>query len=201
MNKIFIVLISIIVLSIAIFLGVQTFKTQNEKKKVENQIALSETIEDDCTEEWKELNAENTLDLQVNTQEQERLSPNCSFTFLTKYTDCGHTSRKYINIPEQLVNATEEEVKNQYQDYEITKFSSNEVTLEREQEGECGEHYVLRDINGKIVIYSVKNGKEEEFEKTEISTDYITETDKITLKNGLEVYGKENLNQAIEDFE
>ena len=81
MNKIFIVLISIIVLSIAIFLGVQTFKTQNEKKKVENQIALSETIEDDCTEEWKELNAENTLDLQVNTQEQERLSPNCSLKF------------------------------------------------------------------------------------------------------------------------
>ena len=29
----------------------------------------------------------------------------------------------------------------------------------------------------------------------------MTETDKITIKNGLKVYGKEHLNQVLEDFE
>ena len=31
--------------------------------------------------------------------------------------------------------------------------------------------------------------------------DYLTETDKISIKNGLKVYGKEHLNQTLEDFE
>ena len=41
----------------------------------------------------------------------------------------------------------------------------------------------------------------EEFEKTDISIEYLTETDKIDIEKGLKVYGKENLSQIIEDYE
>ncbi len=201
MNKVIITILSIIVLMIAILVGIQVFKTQNDNV-TQHQIAqISEEIEDDCTEEWKELNSQNSINLQVNTQENIKLSPNCSFTFQTHYTGCGHTSRKYMNIPQQLVNNTKEQLQELYNDWKITTFKDNEVILEKEVSGECGEHYVLRDVNGKIVIYIMKDGKEEEYEKTEISTDYLTETDKITMQEGLKVNGKENLNQAIEDFE
>lgn len=89
-----------------------------------------------------------------------------------------------------------------YSDWNIEKFQNNEVILSKTENGECGEHYVIRDVNGQIVIYIIdNNGEEKEYEKTEIATEYLTETDKITIKNGLKVYGKEALNQVIEDFE
>ncbi len=196
MNKVIITILSIIVLMISILVGIQVFKTQNNNV-TEHQIAqISEEIEDDCTEEWKELYEQNTMNLQVNTQEDIRLSPNCSFTFQTHYTGCGHTSRKYMNIPQQLVNKTEEELQELYNDWKITTFTANEVILEKEETGGCGEHYILRDVDGKIVIYVIKDGKEEEYEKTEISTDYLTETDKITMKEGLKVNRKRELKSS-----
>ncbi len=204
MNKIIIAIISIIIIIIAIFGGIKLFETINNNQvsnQIQYQTETSEVIEDECTEEWEELNNKNTLNLQANTQEQIQLSPNCSFTFQTHYEECGHTSRQYNNIPTQLVNKTKEEIQQLYNDWEITTFTSNEVVLDKNMEGECGEHYVLREVAGKIVIYVMKNNTEEEYQKTEISTDYLTETDKITIREGLKVYGKENLNQAIEDFE
>ena len=38
--------------------------------------------------------------------------------------------------------------------------------------------------------------------KTNISSEYLTETDLINMEDdGLEIYGKEELNKIIEDFE
>ena len=144
----------------------------------------------------------NELDLEVNTREKIQLSPNCSFTFKTHYQECGHVSNQYTNIPQELINKTEAELQQKYPEWKIETFQSNQVVLSKNQAGECGEHYVLKEVDGKIVVYVINDkGEEEVFQKTEIATDYLTETDKFTIKNGLKVYGKENLNQVIEDFE
>ena len=45
------------------------------------------------------------------------------------------------------------------------------------------------------------DGSESVYEKTNISSEYLTETDLINMQDGLEIYGKEELNQIIEDFE
>ena len=84
----------------------------------------------------------------------------------------------------------------------IDTFENNKVVLSKQQEGDCGQHYVLRELDNKIVVYLInENGEEEEYQRTEISTEYLTETDRITIQNGLKVYGKQSLNQIIEDFE
>ena len=46
-----------------------------------------------------------------------------------------------------------------------------------------------------------ENGEEIEFMKTDVAVEYLTETDKIHLADGWKVYGRESLNQVIEDFE
>ena len=46
-----------------------------------------------------------------------------------------------------------------------------------------------------------KDGTESLYEKTNISSEYLTETDLINMQDGLEIYGKEELNKIIEDFE
>ena len=59
----------------------------------------------------------------------------------------------------------------------------------------------IKEKDGKIAIYKIEqNNKETLYKETEIAIDYLTETDKIEIKNGIRVNGKQNLNQLIEDF-
>ena len=72
----------------------------------------------------------------------------------------------------------------------------------KEFDDECGEHFKLKIQDEKVVIYIVnKDGSESLYEKTNISSEYLTETDLINMQDGLEIYGKEELNKIIEDFE
>ena len=202
MDKIIITLITILVILIGIIIGVGVYKTQikvGENKNIENNINISEKVTDECVEEWEEIqNKQNSINTDSS---EEKLSPNCSFTFKKHYILCDHTSNEYTNITEELVNCTQKDIEEKYPEWKIEKFSRNEVILSKDFEGECGEHYVLRNVNGNIVVYRIVNGIEEEYEKTEIAVDYLTETDKISFENGLKVYGKQNLSQILEDFE
>ena len=64
------------------------------------------------------------------------------------------------------------------------------------------DHYVLKDNDGKILIYKINDqGKEELYEETEISTEYLPEADKKLINDGLKVEGREKLNEIIESFE
>lgn len=198
------IIICLAVIICAIYTGNKIYQNkQNKRSQKEVKIAeLAEKIEDDCTEEWNELQNTETKDVQANSQDDIRVSPNCSMIYEIKYERCGHTSRKYKNIPQDLVNKTEEEVSAKYPEWKVKQFESNKIVLNKTEQGECGEHYVLRDIDGKIVINIIDSeGKEKEYQKTDISTDYLTDTDKIEIKNGIKVFGKENLSQVIEDYE
>ena len=46
-----------------------------------------------------------------------------------------------------------------------------------------------------------EDGKEELIDETEISTDYLTDTDLIEIKKGIKVVGLEELNKLLEDYE
>lgn len=208
MNKWIITLLAVLVILVAIFMGVQMVSQQKTRlaeneAQVQNQTQLSDKVTDECVDEWEEMDEEQKMAaLETNSEQEIKLSPNCSFIFQKHFAKCDHISKEYTNIPTALVNQTKEEVAAHYPDWKIDKWSANEVIFSKEQAGECGEHYRLKDVDGKIVVYQIQeDGEEQEYEKTEIATDYLTETDKIHLSNGWKVNGKEELNQAIEDFE
>ena len=89
-----------------------------------------------------------------------------------------------------------------YEDWKIEEFSKDKVVFYKEMEGICNEHYVLRDVDGYVTIYSLnENNVESLVEITDIVTVYLTDEDKELLKEGIRVIGKDNLNAAIEDYE
>ena len=139
--------------------------------------------------------------LEANSQE-EKASPNCSFTIKKEYQKCGHTTSEYSNLPQELVNSTKKEIQEKYADFEIEKFSENDMVLIKKEDGECGEHFVLRNKDGVVVVYRIlEDGTEIEFEATEIATEYLTLTDRNNMENGIRVNGKQELNRLLEDFE
>ena len=61
---------------------------------------------------------------------------------------------------------------------------------------------MVREKNGKLVVFRIQeNGVETEYETTEISLEYIPQTDSISIKNGVRINGNEELNQYLENFE
>lgn len=64
----------------------------------------------------------------------------------------------------------------------------------REFENECGEHYILKEKDGKIAIY-LKVGDEEQFvEDTNVSVEFLPDEDKNKLKEGIAANGRAELN-------
>ena len=202
MKKVWVIGLIIAIIIIGIILGIFIYNNNANNNKqnsiVENEINIvSEKVTDECTEEYQNSEEE----IETDSQE-EKISPNCLLTLKKYYEECNHTINEYVDIPQDLVNGTEEDLKNEYPYWQVEKYSSNNIILYKEFNSNCGQHFVLREDNGKITVYKInENNEEEVYENTEISVEYLSETDKIKISEGIRVNGIEELNQLLEDFE
>ena len=202
MKKIWMIIPIILVILIGIVVGRLIYnnnvKLANKNNIIQNEINIvSEKVTDDCIEEYQEVQEE----IATNSQE-EKISPNCLLILKKYYDECNHTINEYVDVPQDLVNGTEEDLKKEYPYWQIEKYSSNEIILYKEFNSNCGQHFVLREDEGKITVYKINENNEEEiYEKTEISVEYLSETDKGKISEGIKVNGIEELNQLLEDFE
>lgn len=199
-EKIIVGIIAIIVMTGAIFTGV-LIKKQNEESEnsIEQEVTLEDEVSDECTEEYK-------ISMQEQAEEanssQEKVSTNAILILKKYYKKCEHTINEYVEMPTEFVNMTEEEIKAEYPEWEVIGFTSGEVILYKEIDETCDEHFLLKIEEGKLVIYKIlENGETEIYEKTDISTEYLPEVDLLNIEGGLQIYGKESLNQILEDFE
>ena len=202
MKKIWMIIPIILVILIGIVVGRLIYnnneKLANKNNIIQNEINIaSEKVTDDCIEEYQEVQEE----VVANSQE-EKISPNCLLILKKYYDECNHTINEYVDVPQDLVNGTEEDLKKEYPYWQIEKYSSNEIILYKEFNSNCGQHFLVKEDEGKITVYKINENNEEEiYEKTEISVEYLSETDKGKISEGIKVNGIEELNQLLEDFE
>ena len=189
-------IISVIIIAVITYIIFN--QNKDEEKMPESNTYTSELVEDECTEEYAE--EQNTTAV---TSTEEKVAANAILILKKYYIQCDHTINEYVEMPQELVNLTKEEVQNKYNDWKVIGFEPNKVTLYKEFDDMCGEHFKLKVEEGKIVIYQInKEGNQSIYEKTNISSEYLTQTDLISIEiGGLDVYGKEELNKIIEDFE
>ena len=129
-------------------------------------------------------------------------TPNTILILKRFYSDWGHTILEKSLIASNMVNLTSEELQEEYSNWKLEKFSDDEVVFSKELESFCGEHYLLTEEEGKILIYSLDEDDNKTLkEETDIAYEYLPETDKILLRSGIYVYGNEELNKIKEDFE
>lgn len=188
------------IISVIIIIGITYIifnQNEDEENVPESNDYISELVEDECTEEYAE--EQNTTAV---TSTEEKVAASAILILKKYYAQCDHTINEYVELPQELVNMTKEEVQAHYPDWKVIGFEKGKVTLYKEFNDLCGEHFKLKIEDGKVVVYMTnKDGSESLYEKTNISSEYLTETDLINMQEGLEIYGKEELNQIIEDFE
>ena len=198
MNKVIITILAILVVIGAMITAVVIYMPdeKNEAKVEIQNVAVENTTE-------KEENViENTTNMVETNSSEERISPNAFITFKQTYNDCRHTTSEFVEVPQEFVNLSEDELKERYKDWTVEKFTDTDIVLSKEVDGSCNEHYVVKDVDGTVVVFNkLEDGTEEEYMVTDIATEYLTDTDKINMRKGIEVNGKQNLNQLIEDYE
>lgn len=142
---------------------------------------------------------ENTVTTAV---EEEKVSPNASFGLKKYYDDCSHFEYEEAELPKELVNLTEQEVEDYYDDWEVEKFSSKELVLCKEINGFCNEHFLIKLDDDRVKVYRFGNsGELTEYKSTDIFKDYLPEEDIENLEDGITVYGEGKLSSVLEDFE
>jgi len=187
---------AIIIGGIASFLiGYYLFKIGNIENEQQQNLLLAENY-DIYTN-----NAE-YISVKANNSEQ-KITPNTTIIKKVYYIDCEHIKQESEEVNEKLINMNESQFQAEYIGWEIQKSTSNEVVIYKEVYDYCNEHYLIKEENGKIVVYKIdKYDREiEKIRETEIETKYLTEADLENIKQGVKVYSKKELNKALEDFE
>ena len=161
---------------------------------------------------WKEQNIssieqentiynQNTITETVSTE--ETISYNAEFALKKYYNRCGHSKTNYSELPKELVNLTQNELEDLYSNWDVEEFSKDEVILSQNIDTMCDEHYVLKLGQENVEVYHIIDKPEdiELFKTTNISKEYLTNSDITNLEEGIYVYGIGNLNSALEDYE
>ena len=200
MDKKWIICIIItIIIGLSIGIGLAVYSSSNGE--TEDMDLLSEKELAD-SEETNSNILQNTTNTVETSAIDANISPNAILIKKTYYEACDHLIREAEDIPEELVNKTEEDVKEAYSDWKIEEFSPTQIILYKTQSGNCGEHYFVQEHNGVIGIYITDEyGVKTLQEDTEISTQYLPEEDLTNLKAGIEIIGKTNLTEFLEDYE
>ena len=139
---------------------------------------------------------------QTNSMET-KTTPNTRIVEKIYYNDCGHLEQNEYKISEKLINKNESEFQIEYIGWEIQKFTANEVVVYKEVNDFCDEHYLVKDVEGQVIIFGLdkKDNEKEVIRETGIQTKYLSQVDIENLKNGIKVIGSKELNTLIQDYE
>lgn len=136
------------------------------------------------------------------TTAEEKTTPNTKIVYETLYTNCNHIETSTEEIKTEDVNKSKEDFENKYNDWEIKNFSDNEVDLYKEVEGICNKHYVVKETDGYITIYTLDSaGNLNLKEVTDVYCAYLPDEDLELLKSGIKVNGDNELARVISDYE
>ncbi len=200
MDKKWIVCIIIaIILGLSIGIGLAIYSSNNNGETEGIDIESDKKLAEEDTISNLKNNDANSVET-VSTE--NTISPNAIIIEKVYYEGCDHLIRKTVDIPETLVNKTEEEIKKQYSDWKLEEYSPTQITLYKTVTGNCGEHYYVQEHNGVIGIYTMDEyGVKTLKEDTEIVTQYLPEADLQKLKAGVEIIGHTKLVEFLEDYE
>ena len=113
-----------------------------------------------------------------------------------------HEIAETTRVSKDIVNLDEKEFENKYKDYQLEDFSDKQISVYKEVDKMCPEHYKIGSAEGIINIYvKNENGEDELYEVTNIALEYLPEEEKEKLRNGIDVVGEEELNSILENLE
>ena len=104
---------------------------------------------------------------------------------------------KQINMINEKIDST-----NRVENIASKKEITVDVSASNQKPLNEVEKYIVKNNDGKIVVYKINNdGEEELYKETDIITKYLTDEDLKLLETGIEADSEDELNKILSDFE
>ena len=125
--------------------------------------------------------------------------------FRTHYTQCQTIKDVPQETVEEMIglkeNALKEYVLQNYKDWQVVRFSTEEIILFQRKEQICPDHYFVSEMNGLIVVFKFNEaGERYVVEKTNIPVSHLPDIDQEKIKRGILIRTRAEVNQLLEDY-
>lgn len=140
-------------------------------------------------------------DVEGGRPEDKVIRPGAKLIIEKRFSVCGHVSRKQTNVPNDMINLTEQQLKSAYKNWSIKSFSPEEIILYQEVNTKCSNHFILKEKDGLVAVYyqTPVNGISLK-EVTPILVENLRAQDKERLKTGIKIESQQELAQVLEDL-
>ncbi len=119
----------------------------------------------------------------------------------TIYKVCGHNIDQKSMLPKEQQEFTLEQFKELYSEYNIEKFSPEEIIISKQLNLKCPNHFIVKEKDGKVaVLYQIPVGGISVKEITNIDVSNLSITDQERLRLGIIINSNEKLAEILEDF-
>lgn len=166
-KTIWIIVVAILAVAIGFFIGRFFVKSKSNDDTI---------IAENNTNIIKVENINNTAIAEIPTSAtNKKISINTNIEEITYYNECNHQIENKIKNTEKYVNMTEDEFQKKFPTWEIKEFNTDKVVLYKEEDDYCQEHFLVKDEEGFVTIYTIDNEETvlELLDKTDIATEYL----------------------------
>ena len=118
---------------------------------------------------------------------------------IKKLYRCGHMRTEVIDLPEQLIGKTLEEIALIMHEWHINKFTRELLSVEEKIERECDNHFFIKLDKNKLQAYKTNDPKEI-YKEIQILTTTLTKEDIDILSAGIDATSEYELLEIFESF-
>jgi len=200
-NRMLSILVVLLAMAAYFSYDLYTRETQSNKQNLRFQASpISDVSPQKVSPQETPPRTSNT-EVQGSRPESSIIRPNAILITEKKYTKCGHVITSRIDIPQDMVNLTESQLKLVYKSWEIKKFSPQEIILSKEIASKCYNHFIIKEKDGFVAVYyqqpidgiSLK-------EVTPLLVKNLPQKEKERLKEGIKIESQQELAQTLEDL-
>lgn len=132
---------------------------------------------------------------------EEKITPSTKIVYRYYYTEDKVLEEQEEVPPYFLLGLTLSDMLKYYTTWDIVSFSSKEVIMERTVFGVSNQRYVIGEKDGYIAVFYEEEQQGISLkEVTDIPVDGLVEEEKLKLKEGVKIIGKEALDRSLESY-
>ena len=125
--------------------------------------------------------------------------------FRTHYTKCQTIKDVPMEATEEVIglkeNTFKEYAQDQFKEWQVVRFSSDEIILFQRKDQICPDHYYVSELDGLIVVFRfTEAGQKYVIERTDIPVSHLPDIDQEKIKRGILIRTREEVNQLLEDY-
>ncbi|MBE6011148.1 MAG: hypothetical protein E7234_01150 [Lachnospiraceae bacterium] len=188
---IILVLLGAVVLGVGAYFSYGIFNNPSQKpEQLANTALLPETPKD--------------TDIEANNIKEEeivKIKPYTKMIYEYYYKDDRNTERSEEEPPHFMIGKTKEEMEITFDQWEIVKFTEEEVIMRRQMEGSSAQNYIVGVQDGYVAVFyneAIDGAKIKEITDTPVSA--LPEDERQKLLDGISISGEEALMRLLEDY-